>query len=119
VIKLQKPVSFVIFYAPLDKYFKISAFSFGKEKFATVFDDITERKKDEDALRESEARFRSVLDNSRDVIYRLNQKTGHFYYGKGSMRGGSRQWVRGSKGQGSIRAAVYASRSGRGDEVPW
>ncbi|MGC4065520.1 MAG: PAS domain S-box protein [Polyangiaceae bacterium] len=34
----------------------------------------------EAALRESEQRFRSVLDASRDVIYRLNLKTGRYEY---------------------------------------
>ncbi len=42
--------------------------------------DITERKQTEEALQVSEARFRSVLDNSRDVIYRLNLQTGHYEY---------------------------------------
>ena len=34
--------------------------------------DSTKLREAEEALRESEARFRSVLDNSVDVIYRLN-----------------------------------------------
>ncbi len=37
-------------------------------------------KRSEEELRESEARFRSVLDNSRDVIYRLNAQTGRYEY---------------------------------------
>jgi PAS domain S-box-containing protein len=42
--------------------------------------DITERKLAERSLQESEARFRSVLDNSQDVIYRLNLQTGRYEY---------------------------------------
>ena len=34
----------------------------------------------EDLKQESEGRFRSVLDNSRDVIYRLNLQTGRYEY---------------------------------------
>ena len=65
---------------PMVKSLHISVFSPAQGKFATVFMDITERKKAEAALRESEARFRSVLDHSRDVIYRLNLQTGRYEY---------------------------------------
>jgi PAS domain S-box-containing protein len=40
--------------------------------------DITERKRVEDALRVSEARFRSVLENSRDLVYRFDLHTKRF-----------------------------------------
>ncbi len=45
-----------------------------------AFVDITERKRAEDARRESERRFRAVLDGSRDVIYRQNVATRRYEY---------------------------------------
>jgi PAS domain S-box-containing protein len=42
--------------------------------------DVSEHRRADEALRASEARFRSVLENSRDVIYRVNVQTGHYDY---------------------------------------
>jgi len=42
--------------------------------------DVSEHRRAEEALRASERRFRSVLENSRDVIYRLNVQTGRYEY---------------------------------------
>ncbi len=49
-------------------------------RIVCTYADITVRKRTELALRESEARFRSVLDDSRDVIYRVNVASGRFEY---------------------------------------
>jgi PAS domain S-box-containing protein len=46
----------------------------------TMQTDITERIKANDALKESESRFHSVLDNSQDIIYRMNVQTGRYEY---------------------------------------
>jgi PAS domain S-box-containing protein len=42
--------------------------------------DITARRRAEEALRESEWRFRQVLENSRDIIFRLNLHTYQYDY---------------------------------------
>ncbi len=42
--------------------------------------DITEHKKSEEAMQESETGFRTVLENSRDLSYKFNLKTGKYDY---------------------------------------
>jgi PAS domain S-box-containing protein len=45
---------FETYFAPFDRYYDISVASFGAGLFATIFLDVTERKRSETALRESE-----------------------------------------------------------------
>jgi PAS domain S-box-containing protein len=73
------PASFETYFSPVKKHVHISAFSPEKGKSASVFTDITERKMIEDALRESEEKLKSIIENVREVIFRLSP-SGHILY---------------------------------------
>jgi PAS domain S-box-containing protein len=66
--------------AGIDRWFNVHASPLDGNRFAAVFTDITESKNADELMHEIQKRFRSVLDNSRDVIYRMNAQTGYYEY---------------------------------------
>jgi PAS domain S-box-containing protein len=60
---------FETFFPPMAKHFNISVFSPGSGLFATVFQDITDRKRAQEDLASSEARYRNLVDNLGDVVF--------------------------------------------------
>lgn len=55
---------FETYFEPMDKYFLISVFAPGINKFATVFQDISQRKRAEKQIIESEKKFRLMYENA-------------------------------------------------------
>ena len=55
-------VSFESFYAPLERHFRIAVVSPARGQFATIFEDVTERKLSEEALREAQRRSQADLE---------------------------------------------------------
>jgi PAS domain S-box-containing protein len=61
------------FYVPqLDIWLDISVYSSEREYFIAVFDNITERKRSEQTLKESERRYRLLAENTVDVIWAVD-----------------------------------------------
>ncbi len=68
------PEKFESYVESLGIWFSIAVYSPGKEYFIAVFDNITERKKAEEALR----LFRTLIDRSNDAIEVVDPETGRF-----------------------------------------
>ncbi|MDM8527013.1 PAS domain S-box protein [Anaerolineales bacterium HSG24] len=73
VVETSKPTRFEAYFQPMDKYFSISVSSPHQGQFATIFEDITERKQMEEALRESESKFRSFTENTPNIVFTINR----------------------------------------------
>ena len=67
------PERFEIDLKPLGLCLAVSVYSPEKNCFVAVFDNITERKQADRALRESEERFRALVTASCDAVYRMNR----------------------------------------------
>lgn len=72
VVKTGNPCSLEVFFPPMKKYFSISVSTWGRDSFATIFTDITDRKNAEEIIRESENKYRTIFENIQDVFYKVD-----------------------------------------------
>ena len=64
-----KGEKFEVFFKPLNLWLSISVYSPEKGYFAAIFEDITEHKRAEYALNESEEKFRNLAEESPNMIF--------------------------------------------------
>jgi len=79
VVFTRQPCRYEQYAANVDKWFEGSAFSPRPDFFAATFVDITARKRSEEALRESESRFRTMFQEAPLGIALIDSYTGHIY----------------------------------------
>ena len=65
----QKSIHFENYAEPLNKWYSVNAYSPQKGYFATIFEDITERKQLEETLKSSEERLKIIFESAPDAIY--------------------------------------------------
>lgn len=70
-----EPVYFENYARELDKHFLVTAFRPAPNQFACIFADVTKHRRAEEALRESEVRYRELVENANSIILRMD-KTG-------------------------------------------
>lgn len=66
------PVEVESYYAPFDHWYLIRYFPMNQNGFAMAIQDTTERRRIEDALRESETRFRALAEASPGLIWQVD-----------------------------------------------
>ncbi len=64
VVLTGKPEKFEIDFRLLKRWFSVSVYRTEKNRFVAAFDNITDRKQAEEALRESESRFKGAFETS-------------------------------------------------------
>ncbi|WP_319507729.1 PAS domain S-box protein [uncultured Methanolobus sp.] len=70
------PVSFEEFSEPLNRYYNINAYRVEKEVFATVFQDITERKQAEKTIRDRQEQYKALFTEAPISIIIHDKETG-------------------------------------------
>ena len=91
-----EPESFETYFPPLAKHFFISAYRPSKGRFATLFEDITERRKMEMDLHQANAFLRGAMDQSPAGIAIADAPDGTLRYVNDAgllIRGGDRQTI--------------------------
>ncbi|MCD6501271.1 PAS domain S-box protein, partial [bacterium] len=80
------PFDFEKYFPPMKKHFHILAYCPQKGKFATVFSDITEQKRAEEALHESEEKFRTIASAAQDAVVVIDNEGKISYWNKAAEK---------------------------------
>ena len=69
-----QPDSFETYFPPMNRYFRISVTSTKRGYFVTVFENITERKRSEDALQAAHEQFKGIIEFLPDATFVIDRE---------------------------------------------
>lgn len=72
VVSSGDPMDFEFYSSPLQRFYMVHAYKISHRRFAAVFIDITSQKQMEQALGESERRYRGLVESQNDLIVRVD-----------------------------------------------
>ena len=75
-----EPSSFEYHLKRINQYLNFTVYSPGQGQFAAIVEDITERRRAEMSLQESETRFRQLAEGVREVFWLFHGKSGQMLY---------------------------------------
>ncbi|MCB2196285.1 MAG: PAS domain S-box protein [Bacteroidetes bacterium] len=79
IFKTGKPHSWETYFSPTGQYLSMSSIPYG-DFFVSTGRDVTEKRKAEKELKESEEKFRRILENAEDMIYRISLPDGKYEF---------------------------------------
>lgn len=85
VAQTGQPLTYENYDASMDKYFEVIAYRPRHQQFAVIVTDITQRRRAEVSVKESEQKYRLLAENSTDVIWTTDM-SGSFTYISPSVR---------------------------------
>jgi PAS domain S-box-containing protein len=73
VAESGEPHSFETYFAPLERHFRITVVAPAPARFGTIFEDVTDRKRADEALIRSEHRYRELVQSANSAIIRWSR----------------------------------------------
>ena len=74
VIRSGESSCFEMNFVPLDSRFKITAFPAGPSRFATIFENITEKNRAVESVRKGERYYQAILDTTQDGFFTIDEE---------------------------------------------
>ena len=86
VARTGESTAFEQYVEPLSRHLFVSAYRLDETRIATVFTDVTERKRAEETLQESESRLRAITDSAQDAILMMDPEGRISYWNPAAER---------------------------------